>query len=191
MLTMFNRLHAFRWGLAIALTLGLSGTGLAQQGSQNRVPDADFAQTAEVVNQAGDEARQHSPEMPWKWYPIEGSASVTFAAGHAEATGGKVFLHSDYFDVEPGQTYEIHLTAEGDGRISTGLLWWTESDRGTRGWAEPHWTQMDDPVASSSEPSEVRATFEAPENAAQAYVRLVVTDGTVTIRDVSVTPTSE
>lgn len=176
-------------GMAVAVMLS---SALGADAQQNRLPDADFAETIEVMANQGEEAQRHGPDTPWKWYVIEADAKVTYTDGSVEASGGKVFLHSAEFEVEPGQSYEVSFTAAGDGKVSVGFLWWQYDDNGARGWADPHWARLEEPVnAGSDEPAEVSSTFEAPENANATYLRLVVTDGTVVVRNLQVTPTTK
>ena len=177
--------------LSIAVAAMLSFASLVSA-QQNLLPDPDFAKTRTVMEKEGEQARRHGPNTPWKWHVIEAEANVTYNDGFVEASGGKVFLHSAEFDVEPGKRYDVSFTATGDGKVSAGFLWWNRGKNEARTMAEPHWTRMDEPAeAGSDEPAKISATFEAPGDADTTYLRLVVTDGTATLRNLQVRFASE
>ena len=180
-------LHVMLFVMMVGILTGLNaGRAFAQSG--NRLADPAFKTTAELeANPPRDLDRmQLQEQMPWVFHIIERPAEARYAPPRVTLTGGRAFLHSDAFDVTPGDTYRVTLKAGGDGQISAGLLWWRQYTDERIRMAEPHWAQMDEPAQATDKANTVRATFTAPDKAKRAYLRLVVTDGEVTIQDVRV-----
>ena len=167
----------------------LMATGPAfAQDSGNLLTDANFEKAAELKSNPPDvDVFELQRIRPWNFYIIESDASVSYDPPAVTLTGGRAFLHSAAFDVEAGQTYQVSVEATGDGKISTGLLWWKAYSEDERAMAQPHWSQMEEPAQAGDEAQTVTATFEAPEGATRAYLRLEATDGSVTMNNVSVT----
>ena len=150
--------------------------------------DADFEKAAAL---AADPPKDVSgldlqKMLPWHFYVIEAPAEVQYTKGQAALKGGKAFLHSSVFKVEAGKEYHVSLKAKGDGKVSAGLMWWkTYGDDGVS-TADPHWTRMEEPVKVCESGHTVKATFKASPEATRAYLRLVVTEGSVAVSDLNV-----
>ena len=124
-------------------------------------------------------------DTTWLWYQIEApsEAEIVEDASAVKMTGGKTFLHSSRFKVEPGKNYQTQLTAEGKGKASVEFLWWTEDG----GMADPHRTIPIEPVEIKEGKQKLEGADTAPEKAAEAYIRVVVEAGTVTVSEPTVT----
>lgn len=99
--------------------------------------------------------------------------------------GGKAFLHSHAFDVEPSAQYKVRLLACGGGIISVEMLWW-------QSYPEPlvqlkrHRDAAKGEIKLTEKWQLVEATFTAPEDAKRAYLRIIARDGDVWVDDVEV-----
>jgi hypothetical protein len=137
----------------------------------NLVPDPDFSEV---------DFAPLAEETTWRWYEIvlpcdaeldEENASVTLS-------GGKVFLHSSAFDVEPGRIYDVSVQAAGKGTISVECLWWVKYEDSGLIMADPHRTVPIEPAEVVDEAEmTVSGQATAPENAKRMYIRIVVEDG--------------
>jgi hypothetical protein len=150
--------------------------------------DAEFEKAAALAaNPPPDVSGLELQKMlPWHFYVIEAPAEVQYAKGQATLTGGKAFLHSSVFKVEAGKDYQISLEAKGDGKVSVGLMWWKAYGDDGVSTADPHWTRIEEPTKVCESGHTVKATFKASPEATRAYLRLVVTEGSVTVSDLNV-----
>ena len=144
-------------------------------GADNLVPDPAFAKA------------NFTPltyESSWMWYQINGpsEAKLDSAAKTITLTGGKTFLHSSKFAVKAGRKYRVDLTAQGKGKVQIEFLWWTAEG----GMASTHDMVAVEPTELKDGENKLGAVVTAPENAAEAYIRVVVMDGTATVSAPSV-----
>ncbi len=130
----------------------------------------------------------------WLFYVIEMPSEISISAtgsregaNHALVTGGVGYLHSPVFDVTAGGEYTVSAWIRGSAQVNIGLLWWKEYTDVRLQMADPHWTQMEQAAEATDEWRQVTATFTAPDEAARAYVRFVVSGGEAHIDGVSVT----
>ena len=146
---------------------------------ENMIPDPQFKK----FDYSPVEHREEWKEY-WRSYQIEKPGKWSAKAGAAEITGGKTFVHSPYFGVEPGQTLQIRLSASGDGKVGVQCLYWTAEG----GTAKKHRTIPIEVTAVKEEKSTLQGTDTVPEEAAEAYIRIVVEGGTVSVSEPKVTP---
>lgn len=162
--------------MAVACSVGF--TGLAW--GQNHISDPTFS------NFDYDPAK-HQETWKERWIPHQIKAPSEWKAdaakGTVELTGGETFLHSPYFVAKPGQKLAISVMAEGKGHVSVECLWWTDDG----GMADPHRTIPIEPVELTGDSQRVSGVATVPEEAGQAYIRIVVRDGTVTVSKPEVT----
>lgn len=131
----------------------------------------------------------------WQFYiiasPAEGYCDESKAASGKRSfkfslrEGGKAFLHSHAFDVEPNTRYKVRLLACGSGIIAVEMLWWqsypeplTQSKR--------HRDAAKEEIKLTEKWQPVEAAFIAPEDAKKAYLRIIARDGDVWVDDVEV-----
>ena len=158
-------------------TVGLSAT--SQLHAQNLVPDpgfkqADFSPEAAIEN-----------KTTWLWYQIVAPSEATLdkAKGAVTMKGGKTFLHSSRFKVAAGKSYHVAVKAQGTGKVSLEYLWWTADG----GMTKPHRTIPVKQAELKDATQALEGADKAPEGAAEAYIRIVVEEGTVTISEPNVT----
>jgi hypothetical protein len=166
-------------GLTIGLALlVVSFVGMAAAlADGNALPDpkfsnAHFAPLAEKTT--------------WLSYVIESPSTTKLdkKTNSVTMTGGKTFLHSSKFAVEPKAKYSYKLTVKGTGTVSIQTLWWTKDDA----MAKPHRTfSVKKVVLKNGETKTITGTDTASANAAKAYIRIVVEKGTVTVSQPVVT----
>jgi|GEM_PF-5888634 len=161
---------------AIALILVISANMAFADNSKNLVPDAAFERAAKlpVTPPADADPIELIRKQTWKFYEIELPATAKIEKGKATLTGGKSFLHSAPFDVEPGKSYTIQVKAKGTGNLSVGLLWWEVYDDKNIRAVQPHWSRTENPETLDDEPIALKQTFTAPKDAKRAYLRIVV-----------------
>ncbi len=130
----------------------------------------------------------------WTFYEIKLPVAdvLDTSQGHRSAkslklatTRGKGFMHSAVFDVAAGKRYEVSAWIKGKGKATLHMLWWTKYTAEEIGMCKHH-LDATDTVQATSEWQPVRKTFQAPEGATKAYVRLIAEDGDVWFDDVSV-----
>ena len=157
--------------------------------TKNLLPDPVFAKSAQIATHPpkGVDGLELRRIEPWSMFEIELPSTVTYGKGSATLTGGRTFLHSSAFDVEPGKTYNISFKTSGDGKVSAGFLWWQAYDLDKRiEMANPHWTKMQEPADTTEKAQRIKAQFTAPADSHRAYLRLEITEGTVTVSNVKV-----
>ncbi len=167
--------------ILIALPLMLAGAAVAQEKPANLLPDPVFAE----VN-----LDPLAEKTTWIWHEIvlPSEARVDEQAKSMTLIGGKTFLHSGTFDVQPGASYAITLKAAGTGKVSVECLWWKRYEEAAIEMTEPHRTISRTPVEVTAEGIKVDVHDTAPEGATKAYIRIVVEGGEVTLSEPSVTP---
>ena len=153
----------------------------ASASAKNMIPDPDFKKFAEGPIPQADAWKKH-----WIPFQIMGPSQwkVQPDAGAVELKGGKTFLHSPRFKVEVGQKLTLALTAKGKGKVSIQCLYWTAEG----GMADTHRTVVVKPVKVEGKKKDLQGTDTVPEGAAEAYIRIVVEDGTLTVSDPTVMP---
>lgn len=168
-----SRFFGSRW--VVAATAAVCVAQMA--GAGNLIPDPEFKNAA---------LKPLTPESSWRWYQINGPSDAVLdaAQGTLELTGGKTFLHSSRFEVTPGAEYSVSVSAQGSGKLSLEMLWWTKAGGG----ADPHRAIPLDPTDLSAEFKEFKATAKAPDDAAEAYMRVVVSDGKAVVRQPAAAP---
>jgi hypothetical protein len=138
----------------------------------NLVPDPEFKKA---------DFKPLPKDTTWLWYQISAPSKAELLKGRVSMTGGKTFLHSSAFDVEPGKKYEVSLKASGKGQVSVEFLWWeTYNDMGIK-QAEPHRTIPVEPTEIKGGEKELKGAGTAPKKAKRAYIRVVVEKGSVTV----------
>jgi len=167
---MMKRLLLISAAFVVSLSLSLN----AQEGKDNLIPDPAF-------KKFGYDPTKHREVWKERWIPhqIKTPSEWKLDGGKAavELKGGETFLHSPRYAVKPGQKFSIAVTAEGKGTLSVQCLWWTaEGDM-----AQPHRTIPIEPVELKGDSQRVEGTDTAPEGASEAYIRIVVQDGTITV----------
>lgn len=177
------------WSAVLAVSIALAGTYPLFAAEKNLLPDPGFEQTLKLTNEPPEDADPYElwVMLPWHHYVIEAPSEVQYDQGAVTVTGGKGFLHSAAFPVEAGKTYAVSFKARGGGKVSAGFLWWTRYDDDGIEMADPHWTRMEEPVKTGDDARDVTARFTASEKTTRAYIRLVVTEGTVRASDLKVT----
>jgi len=163
---------------AIVLFLGLVWSAAA--GPQNLIPDPQF-------KNFDYDPLKHREVWKQRWIPyqIKAPSEWKLDAGKqaVELKGGQTFLHSPRFAVTAGKKLSVAVTAEGSGKVSVQFLWWKEDG----GMTEPHRTIPVEPVEVKGASQRITGTDTAPEGAAEAYIRIVVEEGTVTVSQPEVT----
>lgn len=163
----------------VLCVLSMLGGVINSRGS-NCVPDPQFSKA---------DFKPLCPKTTWRSYIIA-SPSKTVLNKKAKSitlSGGKTFLHSSKFPVEPGTKYTYKLQVKGSGKVSVQTLWWTKDD----GMADPHRTFSIKAVELKNATETITGTDTAPKNAARAYIRIVVENGTVTVSNLKVTKSSQ
>lgn len=156
-------------GVFVCVALA-TGMGAA---ADNLVPDPEFKEA---------DFTTMPEEYTWIYYQIAGPSSVEKGDGQVTLTGGRSFLHSAAFDVEPGREYEVSVQAEGQGKVSIEMLWWQRHTRLSIAMADPHRTIPVEPTEVDGEQT-VSGVATASPDAKRAYIRFVVEDGTVTLSE--------
>jgi len=107
--------------------------------------------------------------------------------------GGKSLLHSSRFPVKAGQSYTVSLKVQGKGKVSIETLWWQKGHRlaDGEGLPVPHRTVAVKPVTLDDETKVISGVDTPSPKANEAYIRIVVEDGTVTVSEPSVTQMKE
>ena len=150
-----------------------------QLNAQNLVPDPNFRE-ADFAPQAAMESKTR-----WLWYQIVAPSEATLDKGQGTATmkGGKTFLHSSRFKITSGKSYKVSVKAQGTGKVSLEYLWWTANGAMTK----PHRTTAVKQAELKEAAQRLEGTYAAPEKAAEAYIRMIVEDGTITLSAPTVT----
>jgi len=160
------------------VVVGLSLCAFAA--AQNLIPDPQF-------KKFDYDPTKHLETWKERWIPyqIKAPSEWKLDAGKAavEMKGGETFLHSPRFPVKPGQKLSISVMAQGTGKVSVQCLYWTEDG----GMADPHRTIPIEPVELKGKSQKVAGTDTVSEKAVEAYIRIVVQDGTVTVSQPVVT----
>ncbi len=149
--------------------------------ARNLVPDPAFAEA---------DLSRLATETTWRVYQIAAPSSAVVDKDTASVAleGGKTFLHSSAFTVEPGTSYRIQITGRGDGVVSVELLWWTRYDDEGIAMAKPHRTYAIKAKKLTGKEAVLTGTDTAPKDALRAYIRIVAENGTVTVSKPSVQP---
>ena len=142
-------------------------------GADNLVPDPKF-ERADFATRPHYQAVVEKG-LPWIFHIIEqtGNCDVVKDGAAVTISGGKTFLHSSRFKVEPGVQYEVGLTVlGGNAEVSLEILWWP----GSRDIAvEP----LRPEGATEQKPRTISGVVTAPEGADEAYLRIAVKDGSI------------
>ena len=135
----------------------------------NLAPDATF--------QDGDVAAYDPPS--WRWDPIAtpSEARVDKAAGSVTLIGGRTFLRSGHFRVEPETFYKVSIKAQGTGKIGLACLWWGEDGKPVR----PHRSVALQSMPITGGTDVLAGAVEAPITAKTGQLRIVVADGTLVV----------
>ena len=109
----------------------------------------------------------------WNWHRIEEPCQVRSHQNKVALEGGKVFLHTDEFQIDAGTIYEFQVEASGTAMFSMDVFWWTKDARPTRAHRSP----LVSPVRLSSNAAEFQAKIRAPDDAVTAYIRYSAENG--------------
>lgn len=169
----FSTLSWFLNGAAAAVILSLTSTA---QG-ENLVPDPEFK---EVDFESPHYQRYVEEGFKWIFHAVETPAEATKEEGAVKLKGGMAFLHSSRFDVEPGQDYTASVKAAGRGEVRLDFLWFGSEVEERRSIA------LETTKVNDSDPVELSGSATAPEGAREAYLRIAVSKGTVTVSSPSV-----
>ena len=134
--------------------------------ASNLLPDPSFT----VVSELGLKAKASG----WNWQCVEEPSKVHFNQGEAVLQGGKVFLHSMEFAIEPGTIYELTCAASGTAKLAVEVLWWKKDRLPTAAY---HRSILSNPHLLTEDVTPLRASIRSPADAATAYIRFAAEEG--------------
>jgi len=153
----------------MSVLFGLAaGAAMVTNAQDNLLPDPEFKQA---------DFKPLAEKTTWRWYQINAPSEAKVEGAAVSMTGGKTFLHSSRFAVTPDQSYQISLKAQGKGKVSIESLWWAADGSMTK----PHRTFAVKPMDVTEAAQDVAGADTAPKEAKEAYIRVVVEEGTVTV----------
>lgn len=120
---------------------------------------------------------QRATELGFKWlrHQVRLPSEAEKSGSEITLKGGVTFLHSARFAVVPGTEYKAVVTVKGKGKVRLELLWWGKGVTTHRSIAVET-TEID-----TTAPETISGVVTAPDNAAEAYLRIAVEDGSVTV----------
>ena len=180
--------------IGLAVLFGMVAAMADDDIAANLVPDPGFSHTSFESPRFYPRTPDGKP-VPTTWVRhqinLPSEVNLNKDANSVSMKGGKSFLHSSRFPVKAGQSYAVSLKVEGKGKVSIETLWW-KKDHGLadgKGLPVPHRTVAVEPVTLDDEAKVISGVDTPSPGADEAYIRIVVEDGTVTVSEPSVAET--